>query len=76
VIHDKMIKEYVEQYERENKIFHEVEQPITHITVLSLSFKSTWGFHRRLGGDPQLERTDSPREAAVGQQHHRAHRRT
>ena len=41
VIHDKMIKEYVEQYNRENKIFHEGDQPITHITVLALSFKST-----------------------------------
>ena len=42
VINDEMIKQYVELYNMENKIYDQDGQPITLITHLSLSFKSMW----------------------------------
>lgn len=42
VINDKMIKEYVEAYNLENKIFDQENVPISKVNHLSLSFKSNY----------------------------------
>jgi len=40
VINDVMIKDYIEMYNIENKIYDQDNLPITQITHLALSFKS------------------------------------
>jgi len=40
VINDTLIREYIKEYNRENKIFDEDDKPIWEMENLTLSFKS------------------------------------
>ena len=42
VINDDLIRQYMVEYNRENKIFDDDEREIWQLTHLSLSFKSKW----------------------------------
>ena len=42
VINDKLIREYMLRYNKENKIFDMDEEPIWNLTHLQLSYKNIW----------------------------------
>jgi hypothetical protein len=59
VNNDQMIKEYIDTYNIENKIFDQENVPISRTTHLALSFKSNVQWIKqitRFGGNQEFER--------------------